>query len=273
MHRKPTPGSPRRRWPFRLALGLALLAAAGGAFVGGTDSAPVASGAAGPAARVTPVSATAPLPRETRAADVAVQGAASPVAAEPVAAAEFPPVGISAEQWASLREGLRDHPQRDAEIRRVTEFIEYMNAAQRFQALQAVANSGPERQQLARVLDAGLPTRLQRQEVSLGEARLLKLAITQALEPDASRRDLQLAEWRTATEAVLAQSATTAAPDVKAADYARQQIAAVAAWQALPPNQRDPKQLEVSLDTLRAATFPDVPNSWPAAGTPRGGSP
>jgi len=172
-----------------------------------------------------------------------------------------------------LREGLKDHPQRDAEIRRVAEFMDYMNAAQRFQALQAAAHRGPELQQLARVLDAGLPTRLQRQEVSLGEARLLKLAITQALEPDASRHDMQLAEWRAATEAVLAQSATTAAPDARAADYERQQIAAVAAWQALPPNQRDAGQLEAQLDALRAAAFPNVPTRRPAAGTAPGGSP
>ena len=190
--------------------------------------------------------------------------------------AESPPAGISAEQWASLREGLKDHPQRDAEIRRVAEYIDYMNAAQRFQALQAAAHSGPELQQLARVLDAGLATRLQRQEVSLGEARLLKLAITQALEPDASRRDMQIAEWRAATEAVLAQSATAVAPDARAADYERQQAAAVAAWQALPPNQRDAGQLEAQLDALRAAAFPGVPNvptRRPAAGTAPGGSP
>lgn len=282
MHRKPVPRPPRRRWPVGLALGFAVLAVAGWMFVGGSGSAPDASGVAGPAAPFTPISATAPLPRETPAVDVAspINAAATgSTAAASVAAAETPPAGISAEKWATLRETLKDHPQRDAEIRRVAEFMDYMNAAQRFRALQAVAQHGPELQQLARVLDAGLATRLQRQEVSLGEARLLKLAITQALEPDASRRDRQLAEWRAATEAVLAQSATTVAPDARAADYERQQAAAVAAWQALPPNQRDAEQLESQLDALRVAAFPslprvpNVPNSRPNAGPAPGGTP
>ena len=278
MRRETTPRPPRRRWPVGLALGAALLAGAVWRFAGGSGSATDAVLVASPATPPAAVAATGLLPREARAVDATSTLATSPSAA-PVAIAESPPAGISAEQWASLREDLKDHPQRSAEIRRVAEFMDYMNATQRFQALQAAAHHGPELQQLARVLDAGLATRLQRQEVSLGEARLLKLAITQALEPDASRRDMQLAEWRAATEAVLAQSATTVASDAKAADYERLQAAAVAAWQALPLNQRDSKQLESQLDALRVAAFPslprvpNVPNSRPNAGPAPGGSP
>ena len=273
MHRKPAPRPPRRRWPVVLALGLMSLAGAGWMVAAGVGS---ASGES----PVLPVASRAPVPSEpawaapeNRAVDVA-----SPVNAT-AAAAETPPAGISAEQWAFLRETLKDHPQRDAEIRRVAEFMVYMNAAQRFQTLQASAHGGAELQQLARLLDAGLSTRLQRQEVSLGEARLLKVAIIQALEADASQREVKLAEWRATTAAVLAQVATSTAPDPRGADYANQQAAVVAAWQALPSNQRDPKQLESQLDALRAAAFPglpnvsNVPNSRPNAGTVPGGSP
>ena len=278
MHRKPAPRLPRRRWPVALALGLMALAGAGWMVAGGADS----PSRDKPAATAPPVAIKRALAApETQAVDAAspVNVTAAALAPVPVAAADLPPAGVSAEQWATLRETLKDHPQRDAELRRVAEFMNYMNAAQRFRSLQAAAHSGPELQQLARLLDAGLPTRLQRQEVSLGEARLLKVAITQALEPDASQREVQLAEWRATTAAVLAQMATSTPPDLRGADYANQQAAAVAAWQALPANQRDPNQLESQLDALRAAAFssvpnvPNVPNSRPNTGTAPGGSP
>ena len=279
MYRKPAPRPPRRRWPVVLALGVMALVGGGWMVAQGVDSPPAEM----PVANQPPVHAEPALAApESKAVDVASPSnatatgstAAASVAA-PVATAEVRPAGVSAEQWASLRETLKDHPQRDAEIRRVAEFMDYMNAAQRFQALQASAHGGAELQQLARLLDAGLPTRLQRQEVSLGEARLLKLAITQALEPDASQREVQLAEWRATTAAVLAQVATSTAADTRGADYANQQAAVVAAWQALPSNQRDPKRLESQLDALRAAAFAsvsNVPNSRPDAGNAPGGS-
>ena len=279
MYRKPAPRPPRRRWPAVLALGVMALVGGGWMVAEGVDSPPAEM----PVANQPPVHAEPALAApETSAVDVAspinakaTGSTAAASAAAPVATAEVRPAGVSADQWTSLRDSLKDHPQRDAEIRRVAEFMDYMNAAQRFQALQASAHGGAELQQLARLLDAGLPTRLQRQEVSLGEARLLKLAITQALEPDASQREVQLAEWRATTAAVLAQVATSTAADTRGADYANQQAAVVAAWQALPSNQRDPKQLESQLDTLRAAAFAsvsNVPNSRPDAGNAPGGS-
>ena len=276
MQRKPAPRPPRRRWPVVLALGLAALAAAGWMIASGSGSAPSDSPVVTRPPAPSVLALAAPETRAVEAASPINATATGSTAAASVAAAETPPAGVSAEQWATLRETLKDHPQRDAEIRRVAEFMDYMNAAQRFQALQASAHGGAELQQLARLLDAGLPTRLQRQEVSLGEARLLKVAITQALEPDASRREVQLAEWRATTAAVLAQVAMSTTPDVRGADYANQQAAVVAAWQALPSNQRDPKQLESQLDALRAAVYPsvpNVPNSRPNTGNAPGGSP
>lgn len=276
MHRKPASRPPRLRWPVALALGLMALAGAGWMYAGSADS-PLREMPVATKPPATSERALAAL--ETPAVDDAIPINAittGPTAAVPVAATELPPAGVSAEQWAILRDTLKDHPQRDTEIRRVAEFMVYMNAAQRFQALQASAHAGSELQQLARLLDAGLPTRLQRNEVSLGEARLLKLAITHVLEADASQREVQLTEWRAATAAVLAQVATSNAPDTRGADYANQQAAAVAAWQALPSNQRDPKQLESQLDALRAAAFSavaNVPNSRPNTGTAPGGSP
>ena len=275
MQRKPVSRPLRRRWPVVVALALAALAGAGWMVFVGAGPAPNES-LASTSSNGADTSLRPSLSRVADANSAAATSGVFPVAAVPVATIETPPAGVSAEQWATLRDSLKDHPQRDAEIRRVAEFMDYMNAAQRFQALQASAHGGAELQQLARVLDAGLPTRLQRQEVSLGEARLLKVAITQALEPDASQREVQLAEWRATTAALLAQVATSTAPDTRGADYANQQAAVVAAWQALPSNQRDPKQLESRLDALRAAAFPpvaNVPNSRPNTGNAPGGSP
>jgi uncharacterized protein involved in exopolysaccharide biosynthesis len=57
-------------------------------------------------------------------------------------------------------------------------------------------------------------------------------------------------------------------PDAREAEFARRQAALVAAWQALPPAQRDAQRLEAELEALRQSVFttPPAGGNNPAGG-------
>lgn len=210
---------------------------------------PAASGQASPFGAGLPVAGPDHAPAPASADTSAAQPAAPATVAPPGA----PPAGVTPEQWQQLQQALANHPAREAELARVGEYLAFQNRFNRFQQLRQQPDAAPaELATLARALDAELPQRLARRELGAGEARLLKMALLQVLQPDDTLRQAALAAWAD-TEARLAAGRT--APDPRDATWQQQQAAAVAAWQALPEAQRDPRALEQQLETLRQAIY------------------
>jgi hypothetical protein len=167
----------------------------------------------------------------------------------PAAPAVAVPPGVTSAQWRALQSELAGRPH---ELQRLADYLTYADQLQRFRTL---AGPSAERAALARALDAGLDARLQRREMHAGEARLVKIAVLDVLvEGDAPRRQA-LAAW----EARVARAAPTddaAQAAARNAEFKQRQAERLAAWSAMPPGQRDPRELERQLDALRQAQFP-----------------
>lgn len=166
-----------------------------------------------------------------------------------------PPEGLDAAQWQSLRESLKDHPQRDAEIARVAEYMAFRSRVDRWRAARAQPAERDAARQLAHGLLDGLPVHVGRRELSAGEAMLLQDALLETLLPEAGARDA-----RRLAERQRLKDAAPPAPDTRALAerderFQREQSALVAAWQAQPAAQRDPKQLEASIAALRRSIY------------------
>jgi hypothetical protein len=217
----------------RLTL-IAILAAASAAVLlwgPWRETAPVVSSAADPAHP----GAGAPPSNGTATASAPPEA----VAARPQA--ETPPPGLDAAQWATVLAELARHPQPEAERTRLHRYFTWSDAVQRWRGARGDVA-------LARAVDAGLAERLAQGEVSLAEARVLKAALLQTLEPDEARR---LAAQQ-AFDATLPRSA---GPTPRETAFLQRQSALVAAWQAQPASQRDPAALQRQLDALRRAQF------------------
>jgi len=209
-------------------------------------------------ARATSLAST-PVPVQAPAAQpVATPMApAAPSASTPI---DVPP-GVSADQWQQITAELSGRPDGPAELKRLHDYYTFADALQRFRALRTARPDDPALLPLARALDAGLSARVQRGEVSGPEGLLLKQAVLQVLETDDVQRAIQLRQWQQQALAVqqsqdAAQVADSAARD---AAFKRQQATIVAAWQARPPDQRDPRLLQQQLDALRRASYPSTP--------------
>lgn len=162
------------------------------------------------------------------------------------AASDDDVAALTNEQRRQLEAALADHPQPQVELRRIAQYM-------RFQAqLDAWRDADPARRQaLARQLDSTLDERMGRREVSADEARQLKAALLEDLEPDASRRASALTRWQRDRSV-----ATPPAADAREARYAQAQADALARWQALPAAARDPALLQPELQRLREQLFP-----------------
>lgn len=172
--------------------------------------------------------------------------------------------GLSAEQLQQLRDTLADHPDREAEFARIVAYLRFGSDWQRFLERRATAPVAAETRALAQRLDADLDARLKNREVTQGEALQIKSALLEVLTPDAGARSTQLAQWREAQAA----AAGTPAVDPRIAQFERLQAERVAAWQALPPAQRDARRLEAELEALRQSVF----NAPPGGGATTGGA-
>ena len=203
--------------------GLALWRAPQGVVV----PAPAAEGPAVPGAP--PASLPAPEP-------------APPVLAQ---AAPPPPPGVTPAQWAALQQELAGRPD---ELQRLHAHFTFADQLQRFRA--SPRTEGAERLALAQALDAGLDERLRQREVGVGEARLIKTAVLELLQPDGAQRAQALRQWEAAMAAALPADTRHATDN---AAFQRRQAALVAAWQAQPTATRDARQLEQQLDALRQA--------------------
>lgn len=176
----------------------------------------------------------------------------APYPAPPVLADDTPP-GVTAAQWAALKQELADKP---AELRRLEAYFRFSDQLQRFRALPREASA--ERRTLAQALDEGLAERLRQRELDAAEARLIKLAVLQELQPDETQRAAALQQWEAGTAAANPPDTRNAARD---AEYQRRQAELVAAWSARPAAQRDPRALEQDLDALRRASFGAAPTT------------
>lgn len=194
----------------------------------------------------------APIPGAEINTDTALIPQGSQPFVPGASSARVPP-GVTAEQWAQLRAELSTQPNGEAELKRLMDYFVYADAVQRFRQLRAQGGALAEQQALAHELDRGLPDRLQRRELSAGDAQRIKLAVLEVLVPDASQRQHQLALWREAQAATLGPSDAEMAQ--REAQFQQQQAAIVAAWSARPPAERDPKVLEAQLEALRRASF------------------
>lgn len=164
------------------------------------------------------------------------------------------PQGLSAEQLQQLRASLAEHPQREAEVARVSAYLQYSAQWQHFVQRRAAGATAEELRPLARTLDQGLAERLSQREVSAGEALHIKTALLEVLAPDTAARQGSLREWRERNSAAM-----PAAPDPQTAEFERRQAQIVANWRALPPAQRDTHKLEADLEALRQSSFAAPP--------------
>jgi hypothetical protein len=170
----------------------------------------------------------------------------APDEAPPTPVPDPPPAGMTPSQWHDLQDALKDHPGHVAELRRVAAYMAFKDRLARLQAAREQASEGPELQALAQQLDADLPTHLAQGDLSPAEAHALKGAVLQALEPDTDRRFERLAQWAQAQP-----QNPAVATNPRQEQHTQRQAALLAAWQALPPAQRDPRQLQADLEALR----------------------
>ena len=195
--------------------------------------------------------------------------APSPAAGRPAQAQPAQPPGIGAEQWQQLVEEMSARPDGAAELSRLAEYFGFADAVQAFRRARVQPGSPAELQALAQLIDAGLDTRLQRREVSGGEARALKTAVLEVLQPDLVTRQALLAQWQSRPAAL---SPADAATQERDAEFMRQQAAIIAAWSKEPPADRDQRALEARLAALKQATY-STPGRETGTPTPERKSP
>jgi len=184
---------------------------------------------------------------------------------QPVGAAEgttAAPPGLTPAQWQAVRQEMAGRPDGARELQRLVDYLTFADEARRFRLARQASPGSPEAVALARSLDATLDQRLQQGEVSAPEARQMKLALLDTLETDPVERQRRLAQWQ--QQAAVA----PAAPAARDQAFLGQQAAVVAAWQARPPAQRDPAELQRQLQALRAASFPPTTTDHSTPGGP-----
>lgn len=132
---------------------------------------------------------------------------------------------------------------------------------QRFDQLSRQGARSDEILDLADLIDTELPERLAARELTPAQAEALKWAVLNVLESDPTARQAQFTVWREsmAREAVRAATQPGASGQgvspQKLAEFRRREAELVAAHQALPPDQRDPLELQSQIDDLRAIIF------------------
>lgn len=204
----------------------------------------------------------APAPDRAVARDVVPEAvlAAAPTAAGPASAAppaDPPPEGMTAEQWQMLQVSLKDDPHRDTEIRRITDYMAFLSRLSRFRALRSNgAGDLPEARTLARGLLQALPRHVAQGEVNAGEAQAIQQALLDTLYADDPARQAAHDEQRRRLAEALPNSPAASAAAARDDQYQRAQAAVVAQWYAKPEAERDPRELEASLDALRRESYP-----------------
>lgn len=220
---------------------------------------PVVAALAATAAVVLATVLSLPEPRPTSPRPFA-SSISPPVAARAAPSHPAPP-GVADDAWRELLASLENHPQREAEIQRITSYLVFSDRVSRFRELSQRGKPTPELKALAGQLLGEIDTRLEARELHAGEALQLRTAMLQVTETDPAAREAALAQWR-------AQSAARTPPTVSRQDQAFQarQSELLAAWQARAPQDRDPRQLESELEALRQEFYTPPPEGIPPGG-------
>jgi hypothetical protein len=134
---------------------------------------------------------------------------------------------------------------------------------QQLRALRQAGSTGPALAAVAARIEATLDQRLRERELGAAEANRLKTAVLEARVADPAERAHRLQQWQ---QAQRVEVQARHRPDPREPEFLRRQAELVAAWQARPPAQRDPQQLQQQLEALRLASFP---HPRPSSGEPR----
>lgn len=187
------------------------------------------------------------------AATPAATALAAPVPPASAPTTPAPAPLLDADQWARLNAGLANLPDRDQQTARVVEFLGFQRGVRTLQAQRQAGQVDPV---LARRIDADLPSRVTRGELSGPEAVRLKAALLETLEPDANRRARALADWR-------AELARTHPPatDPRDAQLMQAQQAIVARWRATAAPGTPPDALLAELEAARQRIYDDKPTT------------
>lgn len=175
---------------------------------------------------------------------------------EPALLSDGRPVDFSAEEWAALKEAMKQSSQPEAELKRVVAYLRFQKRFDQWQGLRDSPDVGLRRQVAASLVEQ-VPERLKEGEVTMGESQLLLSALWADLEPDEARRRLRIEEGIKILQAAAPQ------PDADQArreadrltEYKRRESAIVLEYQSRPETQRDPAWLEAQLDDARRAVY------------------
>lgn len=175
---------------------------------------------------------------------------------EPALLADGRPEDFSAQEWAALKDAMKQTSHPEAELKRVVAYLRFQKRFDQWQGLRDSADVGLRRQVAASLIDQ-VPERLKEGEVTMGEAQLLLSALWSDLEPDEARRRQRIEEGIKILQAAAPQ------PDADQArreadrlnEYKRRESAIVLEYQSRPETQRDPAWLEAQLDDARRAVY------------------
>lgn len=166
------------------------------------------------------------------------------------------PSDFTPEDWAALKAAMSSQPNGQAEMARVVAYLRFQRSFEQWQAL-ADSRDAAKRHALAESLLTQLPERMNKGEVTSGEALLLSNALLTDLQPDENLREARLADMRTRLQASVPQSdAEQAARDrEKLRDYQRLASAIMADWESKPEASRSQVALERDLAAARLSVY------------------
>ncbi len=224
-----------------LTVGIATLLWAPGD--GSADAQATAADAAGMTS-VRPAASSMPIPPAGLEARAPVATAAN-LTTTAAPQNDDPLQGLTADERDALTAALAQHPQRDAEMRRVAGFLRLQRQVETW----AAAEREPAlRRDLAARIEAALPTALATRSVTAGEALQLQSRLIADREPDTARADAELAAWRTR------HVPPAAGPDTQERAFLAQQQALASA------GSLKPDQLAPALEALRQQHFAATPH-------------
>lgn len=175
---------------------------------------------------------------------------------EPALLSDGRPADFSAQEWAALKDAMKQSSQPEAELKRVVAYLRFQKRFDQWQGLRDSADVGLRRQVAASLVEQ-VPERLKEGEVTMGEAQLLLSALWSDLEPDEARRRQRIDEGIKILQAAAPQpDADQARREAdRLSEYKRRESAIVLEYQSRPETQRDPAWLEAQLDDARRAVY------------------
>ncbi|MBC7699078.1 hypothetical protein [Aquabacterium sp.] len=165
------------------------------------------------------------------------------------------PADIDPKEWQQLVDALRNHPQRDQELKRLVGYLRFKRDMDKWTALKDQPNALERAQVGQRILDA-LPVRFANQEVTGPEALMLQAAIYADMIPDeAQRRPMEEAARQSLMRALehdAAMDAKLKSEDAQTADYKEREAVIMKRFK---DQLIDQGQMEKELDVARVAAY------------------